>query len=253
MEHDNTKALSRIKEIENTIALEAARRQRLYEESMAAAQRYMESEEYAEAIAQYDIALTNKPDDAAALTGKNAAQKQEDARIAILRNQYNGFVKEADMHFKAKTYDKAVESYTKADEVGLGESYPSEMLALISQIIEENKMFELNKDPLMVASGQSQRFSFTPIEIGIRRNNYIIMRIKNLDEGESFPLIVSFGNGEIKHGGFVLPISESGEYKDYIIRIGAQYKWFSEDNTWIEVTSEKGHVEIDKVEISKSN
>jgi hypothetical protein len=66
-------------------------------------------------------------------------------------------------------------------------------------------------------------------------------------------MIVSFGSKEKQNGGFVIPVSESDEYKTYIIKIGSIYSWFSEDNIWIEMIAEKGDVEIEKVEISRGN
>ena len=66
-------------------------------------------------------------------------------------------------------------------------------------------------------------------------------------------MIVSFGGDGGKNGGFVLAISENEEEKTYLFRIGAQYKWFSENNNWIELISENDDVEVSLVMISRSN
>ena len=137
--------------------------------------------------------------------------------------------------------------------MNLGETYPSEMIARISRIIEENKLYELNSDPFTLVANNAQRYTFNPIDIASRRSNYVIIKIRNLNPGKNFPMIVSFGGASGKNGGFVLPISSSELEKTYIFRIGSQYKWFSEDNTWIEFISEKENVEIGLVQISRSN
>ena len=169
-----------------------------------------------------------------------------------MRSQYDKFVKEGDANFKTNTYDKAIEAYTKADELGL-ESYPSEMMARISEIIEQNKLYELNSEPLLLAAGEAKRFDFNKIDVAVRRSNYIIIKVRNPHPEKTFPMIVSFGGEGGKNGGFVLPIAATAEEKTFIFRIGSQYKWFSEDNTWIEIVSENNEVEIGKLEVSRGN
>lgn len=181
------------------------------------------------------------------------AAEEEAARIAALRPQYNAFVKEGDKQFASKAFDKAVENYAKAEELNIGETYPTEMIARINKIIEDNKLYELNKDAFTLATNTPRRFTFNPVDVASRRSNYVILRARNLTPGKSFPMIVSFGSESGKNGGFVLAISESEEEKTYIFRIGGQYKWFSENNTWIELISENDDVEVSLVMISRSN
>ena len=230
----------------------AAELQRQYDNAMNAGNTAYGNGDFADAITHYQAALTYKPDDATATAQLAIAQKSENDRIAALRTQYNAFVKEGDGHFKTFAFDKAVEAYTKAEELGL-ETYPTEMIARISEIIEQNKLYELNSEPLLLAAGQAQRFDFNKIEVPVRRSNYIIIKVRNPHPEKTFPMIVSFGGTGGKNGGFVLPIAATEEEKTFLFRIGSQYKWFSEDNTWIEIISENNEVEIGKLEISRSN
>jgi len=212
----------------------------------------MTAEQFAEAITHFQSALIFKPNDPTATTQLASAERAENDRIAALRAQYNAFIKEGDGHFKTNTFDKAIEAYTKAEELGL-ETYPTEMIARISEIIEQNKLYELNSEPMLLAAGQAQRFDFNKIEVAVRRSNYIIIKVRNPHPEKTFPMIVSFGGSGGKNGGFVLPIAAVEEEKTFLFRIGSQYKWFSEDNTWIEIISENNEVEISKLEISRSN
>ena len=51
----------------------------------------------------------------------------------------------------------------------------------------------------------------------------------------------------------MVSVPKNTETNDFIVRIGSQYKWFSEDNTWIEVMPEGGNIEIILMEITKGN
>ena len=218
-------------------------------------------------IAQQDAdeaARKAAEEEAARLAAEEAARKaaeeeaarlaaEEAARLEALRPQYNAFIKEGDKQYASKTFDKAVEAYAKAEELNIGETYPTEMIAKINKIIEDNKLYELNKEAFTMAANTPRRFTFNPVDVASRRSNYVILKARNLTPGKSFPMIVSFGGDNGKNGGFVLAISENEEEKTYIFRIGGQYKWFSENNNWIELISENDDVEVSLVMISRSN
>ena len=248
----NAAATAKIKEIDGIFAQREAELEANFNNAMSAGNNALSNEKFAEAITHYQAALTYKPEDPTALAQLAVAEKSESDRIAVLRSQYNAFVKEGDAQFKTFTFDKAIEAYTKAEELGL-ETYPTEMIARIGEIIEQNKLYELNSEPMLLAAGQAKRFEFNKIDVSVRRSNYIIIKVRNPHPEKTFPMIVSFGGTGGKNGGFVLPIAAAEEEKTFIFRIGSQYKWFSEDNTWIEIVSENNEVEIGKLEVSRSN
>jgi tetratricopeptide (TPR) repeat protein len=248
----NATATAKIQEIDGIFAQMAAELEANFNNAMSAGNAAMSAEKFAEAITHYQTALAYKPEDLTAAAQLAAAEKAENDRIAALRSQYDKFVKEGDANFKTNTFDKAIEAYTKAEELGL-ETYPTQMIARISEIIEQNKLYELNSEPLLLAAGEAKRFEFNKIDVAVRRSNYIIIKVRNPHPEKTFPMIVSFGGAGGKNGGFVLPIAAVEEEKTFIFRIGSQYKWFSEDNTWIEIISENNEVEIGKLEVSRSN
>lgn len=210
------------------------------------------AEEEAARIAAEEAARIAAAEEAARLAAEEAARMERE-RIEALRPQYNAFIKEGDKQYASKTFDKAVEAYAKAEELNIGETYPTEMIARINKIIEDNKLYELNKDAFTMTANTPRRFTFNPVDVASRRSNYVILKARNLTPGKSFPMIVSFGGDGGKNGGFVLAISENEEEKTYIFRIGGQYKWFSENNNWIELISENDDVEVSLVMISRSN
>ena len=252
IDEGNSTATAKINEINEIFARIARESQQRYDNAMASAQQHVDNEEYREAINQYQIALVAKPSDADATSKLAEVQRLEDNRVAALRSQYNSFIKEGDKQFAAKALDKAVENYAKAEDLGLNETYPTEMIDKINRIIEENKLYELNTEAFTLNANTPRRFTFNPVDVASRRSNYIVLKVRNLNPGKSFPMIISFGSDSGKNGGFVIAISESEDTKTYFFKIGAQYKWFSENNTWIELISENDDVEISLVEISRN-
>ena len=252
IDEGNATATAKIQEIDNIFSQRAAELQQNYDNAMAAGTQALSAENFASAIAKFQEALTYKPNDENATKQLAAAQKLEDDRIAALRVQYNAFIKEADAQYRTNVFDKALENYAKAEELGL-ETYPTEMINRINEIIEANKLYELNNQMIALGAGQAQRFEFNKIDIAVRRSNYIVIKVHNPHPDKTFPMIVSFGGEGGKNGGFVLPIAATDEEKTFVFRVGAQYKWFSEDNTWIEIISENNDVEIGLVEISRGN
>ncbi len=230
----------------------AAELQAQFDQAMNAGNQAMSAEQFAEAITHFQSALVYKPEDENAAKQLAAAEKAENDRVVALRTQYNAFIKDGDTNFRSNTFDKAIEAYTKAEELNL-ETYPTEMIARIGEIIEQNKLYELNREPITLAAGEAKRFDFNKIDIAVRRSNYVIVKVRNPHPEKTFPMIVSFGGAGGKNGGFVLPVAATEAEKTFIFRIGSIYKWFSEDNTWIEFVSENNEVEISKVEVSRSN
>ena len=246
-------------------AAEAERQARI-QEILGAAEGYFAEEKYAEAKQKYQEVFALDPGNATAtakiteidgilaqIAAAEEAARLERERLEALRPQYNTFIKEGDKQYAAKAFDKAVEAYAKAVELGLGEPYPVEMIDKINRLIEENKLYELNNTAFTMTANTPRRFTFNPVDVASRRSNYIVIKARNITPGKSFPMIVSFGSDSGKNGGFVLAISENEEEKTYIFRIGAQYKWFSENNNWIELISENDDVEVSLVMISRSN
>ncbi|MBU1010206.1 MAG: hypothetical protein KKD74_08735 [Bacteroidetes bacterium] len=223
-----------------------------YQESILKADNLFSGRDYKEAITAYKTARSFK-------TGDAYAERQILVSDSILRDQllkqktvYDQLIAETDKLYNAKAYDKAIDGYVKANQVKSDESYPLEMIARITRTIEENKLVVLNETPVALANNTDKRFEFLPVNTSERRSNYILIKAKNTGKN-NFSLIVSYGSSTGKNGGFVLPIPASAEYKDYIVRIGSQYKWFSEDNVWINFYPENGDVEVSLIQISKGN
>lgn len=227
-------------------------KQENYQNAMSEGDYAFARRNYAEAIRQYNIALTNKPGDEIANQRLTEAQQAENIRIASLEGEYNGFITKADAQFQTKNYDKAIEFYTKAMQVGTGNPYPANKIREIGEILKANKLVELVSESITINANETKRFSFEPVDVTTRRGNYILIKAKNLTDRQ-FPLYISYGSKNGENGGFMVSVPKNTDTNDFIVRIGSQYKWFSEDNTWIEIMPESGSIEIDLMEITKGN
>lgn len=242
----------RINEIEAQLALEKQKWEEYYNTAMAAAQVFMNEKNYTEAIKEYNKALLYKEKDAAATQGLNNATQLNEAKLAAVSAEYNQYISNGDIQFESKNYDKAIEYYTKAAALETGYTYPTEMINRISTILQENRLEQLVSNSIQISSNQTKRFTFNPIDVTTRKNNYILIKAKNLSEN-SYTMFISYGSAKGNSGSLIIRIPNNQDVNDYIIRIGAQYKWFSEDNTWIELTPENGNIEIELMEITKGN
>ena len=232
---------------------EEIQRQKLhnYNNAMFSGDLAMDNNKFAEAIKQYNIALTNKPGDAEASQKLALAQQNEDNRVKALEDEYNNYITQGDAQFSTKNYDKAIEFYTKAINVNTGNPYPSNKIKQISEMLAANKLVELVHSNTLVKANDSKRIDFQPIDIAVRRSNYISIKANNLGT-KPVVLYISYGNNTKENGSFTVKVPAKAD-NDIIVRIGSQYKWFSEDNNWIEIYPENGDVEIVSMEITKDN
>lgn len=242
----------RINEIEAQLALEKQKWEEYYNTAMSSAQMFMNEMNYAEAIKEYNKALRYKEGDIAATQGLSKATELNDARLAALMKEYDQYISNGDIQFNSKNYDKAIEYYSKASALNTGYTYPAEKINEISSIFQANKIEELVSSKTQIISNETKRFTFAPIDITLRKGCYILIKAKNISDN-GFPIFITYGNENGDSGSFVIRIPKNQEVNDYLINIGTQNKWFSEDNTWIEISPENGNIEIELMEITKGN
>jgi hypothetical protein len=62
---------------------------------------------------------------------------------------------------------------------------------------------------------------------------------------------LNYGEDGAKNGGFVINIPKSSNQRDYIIKVGGQYKWVSNDNNWISLQPEGGSIQVSHIQVSQ--
>lgn len=240
----------RINEIEAQLALEKQKWDEYYKEAMASAQVFMNEKNYPDAIKEYNKALRFKENDITATQALKNVTQLNDARLAALMNEYQQYISNADNQFNTNNLDKAIEFYSKALALNTGSTYPAEMIDKISIMLQENKLAILVDENTIINSNETQKFSFEPVDVTTRKSNYILIKAKNLSD-RSYTMFISYGSSTGNSGSLIVRIPNNQDSNSFIIKIGTQYKWFSEDNTWIELTPEGGNIEIELMEITK--
>jgi tetratricopeptide (TPR) repeat protein len=231
--------------------LEAEKEQR-YADAIAKADGFFELANYSDAVVQYKRAKSIKPAEQypqQQIEICNTALAEELRRI---QTQYNLAIADADKLYASKIYDKAINAYQDAEKIKPDEEYPRKQIKKITSYIEENAIVDIVNDFVTINSGVTEKFEFEPVKINVRKSNYVLVKARNLS-GKDFKIIFTYGSKDGKNGGFVVQVPESEEYNDYIIRVGNQYKWFSEDNDWLSILPENGDIEIKMVRISTSD
>ncbi len=232
-------------------ALEAERA-RQFREAVVKADNYFDQGNFQDALLQYKIASGFKPGNDHCQTRITQCNTEIDAMMRKLKDEYNVAVADADKLYASKIFDKAIKAYRKAAKIKPDETYPSEMITKITKFIEENSVVDVINTKTVIHKGETKKFTFNPVKITVRKYNYILVRAAGTDD-KPVKLLFTYGSNNGKNGGFVVNmVSKKGNH-DYLIRIGNQYKWFSEDNNWITILPQNGNVNIELVRISKTN
>ncbi|MBN1338887.1 MAG: hypothetical protein JXA03_06155 [Bacteroidales bacterium] len=165
---------------------------------------------------------------------------------------YDKSIADADKYYNAKVYDQAIDNYRTAHAIKADETYPQEMIAKISRVIEENAVRDIVSASTLVENMNEVKIPFEPVSIADRKSNYIFVKARNTGEAE-FKVFLNYGRGGTKNGGVIIKIPPNTEENEFFIRIGQQYKWFTEDNDWLGFIAEGGSVELLRVKISTGN
>ena len=173
-------------------------------------------------------------------------------RRQLLQDEYDKAIADADKFYASKIYDNAIESYRQAAMIMADEAYPVEMIRKILKLISERAIVDVNREPVLIKNNTTEKFVFTPVPVQNRKANYIFFKATNKTENE-YKVILSFGEAGAKNGGIVVRIPPGSEENEFIVRISAQYKWFSEDNDWITMYPEGGDLELGLMQISSSD
>lgn len=247
---DETYPKTKLAEIDQILVEKQAEIDEQYNEAIANADREFDAKNYQEALTNYKVAASLKSDETYPRQKATEVEKIIEAEQKALMAEYNQVVGVADNYYNTKAYDKAIAKYEEAKTVKSDETYPQEMIDKITKFLEENAIVSLDKSGEAIASNTTKKVDFEPIPTNLRKSNFLLVRAVN-PGSTPVKVQVSYGNGSAKNGGAVISVEPGGEPKDYLIRIGSQYKWFSQDNNWLSFYPQNGEVEIKLVQISK--
>jgi len=242
----------KIRDINGRLEELEAERQKAYNAAIAQADNYYNMANYRNAKSAYQTAVDIKSDEQYARDRLDEVTVLYMAELESLKKDYRKYIADADNYFNEKIYDGAIENYRIASGILPDEPYPGQMISRITKIINDNAITDVNKLAQVIPNNTDKRFSFTALPVNVRKANYILIKARNVS-GHDFKMLLNFGEGSSKNGGVVLQVPKGEASKDYIIRIGAMYKWFSEDNNWLGIYPEGGDIEVALIRISKSD
>jgi len=223
-----------------------------YNDAIENANRMFTQKDYISAIKAYESASSIRPAEA---YPKNKLIEIKNILMERSRNQmdaYNKIISKADLAYQDKIFDQAIDGYEEAKLAKPDEVYPDEMIRKIRKYMEEHTMVDLISAPLVVSADTEKKFNFKPIEMRLRKNNYIILKARKTSEIEP-KVYLNYGIDGQKSGGIVLRSIKSQETGDYMVRVSIQDRWYRLDNNWVSIYSEGGEVEISKMQISQGD
>ncbi|MBI9038371.1 MAG: hypothetical protein JEY97_09580, partial [Bacteroidales bacterium] len=235
--------------VESYAFIEQKENENKYNTFVSQADKYFDLKKYENAKTEYKKAgeiFPEKPYISEMI--KKIEDIQLEKRLLVQR-EYKNEIAKADYFFTSKIFDNAIESYKTAQKIAPEEMYPNEMIEKITKIIMDNAIVEVCNTQTEITNNSEKKFYFEPVFRKDRKNNYILLRAKNLGKSE-FKIVMNYGQNNSKNGGFVLKVPEDDQTIDFIIRIGNQYNWFSLDNNWISIYPESGNLEVELIQIS---
>ncbi len=135
---------NRISQIDNILAEQnkAQQIEENYKNTIAEADRFFSSKNYAESKASYTKALEFKPNETyprtqiAKIDNLIAESKRTQQEERERQQQYNSYITKGDNYFSASNYQQAKESYQKALAIKPDEQYPKVKINKIDEILE---------------------------------------------------------------------------------------------------------------------
>ena len=239
-------------EIGTKLEFQAQEREQAYSIAISKADNYFQQQDWAMAKVQYERATELKSDQVYPLDQLKIVNEEIMKQRQVIQAEYDKAIADADKYYASKLYDNAIESYRASSIMKPDEEYPKEMVRRILKMLSERSIVQINKNPLLIPNNTQHKFDFLSVPVKDRKSNYLYFTARNVSEKE-YKLIVNFGQDAAKNGGFVVKVPPGGEQKEFIVRISAQYKWFSDDNNWITFYPEGGDIEVSLLQISYSD
>ncbi|HSW67214.1 MAG TPA: hypothetical protein VLH16_01400, partial [Bacteroidales bacterium] len=244
---ENSYPAQRITEIRNLI--NAAELDNAYSEAVAEALAFESQNNLPEALESWQRATGFKPEETQPQERIRQINTQLTAERLKARDAYEAAIATGNRYFETKVLDQAIEAFQEAARLLPHETLPGEMIARIRQLINERTLINLVKEPVALQLGEEKRFSFEPVEMRARRNNYVIIR---LNFGSTAPsrVFLNFGVDQQRSGGIVVRNPGGKTENEFIIRVSAQDRWYRIDNNWVGVLSDGNTAEITQLIIA---
>jgi tetratricopeptide (TPR) repeat protein len=227
-------------------------KQKVFDNLITGGEQFFREREYIKARESYQQALNIFPDNAVARNRLSMTNARIDSIYRANKSLYDKSVADGDRYFNTFEFDKAIDAFTEAAAYLPMESYPKEMIAKIRRTIAENAISDVLTTPVVITADNVKEFSFTPVNIASRKNNFVYLKIKNLS-GKPFNILMRYGKDKQPNGGVVIRnISADGKINERLVSVKEQDLWYREDNNWISLYPQGGDIEVSFIQVSRS-
>jgi hypothetical protein len=131
------------------------------------------------------------------------------------------------------------------------EKYPVEMIDKIYEMIKKGSMLTLLDGKMKLIKDIEKKYKFDPIAYKDRADNYVLLEVKRINPEANVKLFVNFGKGNVKNGGYSIPLKARDGYHSYFVSIGQQTRWVRDDNNYISILPEGGDIEVKVIKVIK--
>ena len=227
-------------------------KQKYYENLVADADNSYKDKDYSKAKDSYQQALGLFPAQPYPQNQINIITARMDSLFRANKSRYDKAIADGDRFFNTFEFDKSVDAYTEAANLLPMEKYPREMIVKIRRTIAENAIADVLNTPVIITSNNEKQFSFTPVNIASRKNNFVYIKIKNLS-GKPFNVLMRYGKDKTANGGVVMRnLNIDGKVNERLVSVKDQDLWSREDNNWISLYPQGGDVEVSFIQISRA-
>jgi tetratricopeptide (TPR) repeat protein len=223
-----------------------------YDNALASARFHENNGDLISALESWKTAASLKPDESLPRNKIAELGALVVDEIRRIQQAYDKAIADGDRYFNTKVFDQAIEAYTEAGNLKPDETYPAEQIDAIRKYIEERAIVDLVSDPVSIVTGDEKRFDFAPVDMRVRRNNYVIitMRFSNTESSRFF---LNYGLDGQRSGGIVVRNPGGKEENQFIVRVSSQDRWYRIDNNWISIYPEGSDIEITQLRISSGD
>jgi len=108
------------------------------------------------------------------------------------------------------------------------------------------------KTTVTITAGSEKQFSFIPVNMASRKDNFVYVKIRNLSE-KQFNVLMRYGKDKQPNGGVVIRnLSMDGKVNERLISVRDQDLWYREDNNWISLYPQGGDIEVSFIQVSRA-
>ncbi len=252
LSHDASKTYGRQKIEESQSLISKAETDAAYEKALTEASNHEENNRLSEALKFYSAAGSLKPNESLPKEKVAALGAILEAEKRKVREAYEKAITDGNRYYESKVFDQAIEAYLSASQLMPDVAYPAEMVAKIRKYLQDRLLADLVNDPAKVPVGDERKFNFKPIEMRLKRNNYVVIKMK-FETTDASRFFLNYGMGDQRSGGIVVRNPGGSIENEFMIRISAQDRWYRLDNNWLSIFTENAGVEVTQLRISSGD